>query len=70
MSEQRIPPVTDVSPTPGATAILRTVEGAQQIVVVCERCDSIHTVTVDEAMRIALDAWMKFHSERHAGGTR
>lgn len=49
------------------TAIYRAVEGQPQIVLVCEACDEIHTITVQEAMRVALDRWMDRHEKtRHA----
>lgn len=65
MAEGRHVPITDTGPTPGATAILRTVNGESQIVVVCERCAEIHQVTVHDAMRTALNAWMTTHEAHH-----
>lgn len=50
---------------PKVTAIYRKVDGESQIVLVCEGCEKIHTITVEEAMRVALGQWMGHHAQRH-----
>lgn len=47
------------------TAIHRKIDGQDQIVIVCEGCDSIHTITVEEAMRVAMNEYGKMHESQH-----
>lgn len=55
-------PESEAAPIPRAHAIHRTVNGREQIVVVCAGgCDAIEVIEVQDAMRHALQAFLKDH---------
>jgi predicted ArsR family transcriptional regulator len=48
---------------PTATVVRRVLEGREELVIVCERCDSIKVIEIADAMRIAMNAFMREHDE-------
>lgn len=60
--------VTDRStPRPTATVVKRENAGGPELVIVCERCEDIRVIDVEDAMRAALDFFLTQHdAERHS----